>query len=437
MSAGMSFPCTANQIMVARLQAKGYVSTVPLLLRATGALCPAPLRNALQLVVDRHEVLRSVFTGTADTLMQAPLDRSSLPPICVTEVSHLADPLAAAIAAVGADARRQFAADDPIRLRARIFRLGVNDHLVSVLIDHLSADGASLGIVTREWRNFYRVLVTGAPFEIPPAAPQYGAYALWQRAWLESDEAEDLRAAWIASLEDVEPESPASTAPKRPELRSFELDPKAGRSIARICEAYQLKPFVVMLACYAALLTLATGEYDLIISTVRENRRRPGARAMIGHFANLVPMRARVHRCWSVDKLLQNIGAVTRAAYARDALPFNDLANATWHARGILASRLADISINFVPFPDAPESWSDALEMQQLWHQSGEPPSTAGRITLYVRYQPSAVGVALMYDPASIDPAWIENFPEMLTIALGRLACGSAQTVADLLKGFA
>jgi arthrofactin-type cyclic lipopeptide synthetase C len=436
MSAGAGFPCTVNQMMVARLQAKGYVSTVPLLLRATGQLRLDRLGDALQRVVDRHEVLRSVFTGAGDALMQTPVEHTGLAPLAITDVSHMADPLAAALDAVGADARRPFDAADPLRVRAGIFRLAADDYLVSVMIDHLAADGASLGIVTDEWRRFYRALVTGAEFEMPAAAPQYRAFALWQRAWLESDQAEELRAAWIESLEGMEPDSSPAKVPFRAELRPFDLDAKAGRYLAAICDAYRLKPFVVMLACYAALLTLATGEYDLIISTVRANRRRPDTPAMVGHFANLIPLRARVHRNWGVDKLLKDFATVTMAAYARDALPFIDLATATWRARGILASRLADISINFVPFPDGPVGWTDELKMQQLWLQLGDPPSASGRITLYVRYQSSAVGGALMYDPSAIDAAWVERFPEMLGTALARLGEGSAPTVADLLKGF-
>ena len=52
MSAAVRFPCTANQVMVARLLNKGYVSNVPFLLRATGHLRLDILRDALQLVVD-------------------------------------------------------------------------------------------------------------------------------------------------------------------------------------------------------------------------------------------------------------------------------------------------------------------------------------------------------------------------------------------------
>jgi hypothetical protein len=436
MSESRSFPCTASQLMVGRLQAKGYISTVPLLLRATGPLRSDILRDALQSVVDRHEVLRSVFTGAGETLAQTPVEHVRLEPLTIVDISHRADPLAAALDAVGAEARRPFDAADPIRVRAGIFRLGADDHLVSLLIDHLAADGASLAIVTAEWRSFYRALAAGAPADLPPA-PQYRAFALWQRDWLESDEAEELRAAWIASLQGLELEpSPAATL-FRAELRPFDLDEKAGRNLSAICDAYRLKPFTVMLACYAALLTNATGEYDMIISTVRANRRRPDTPAMIGHFANLIPLRVRIRRDWEVDRLLKDVATATTAAYGRDALPFVDLANATWRARGILASRLADISINFVPFPDGPMGWTEDLAMEQLWLQFGDPPSASGRSTLYVRYQSSAVGGALMYDPRSMDPVWIERFPDMLETVLARLGEGSASTVADLLRGFA
>jgi arthrofactin-type cyclic lipopeptide synthetase C len=438
MSPGTAFPCTANQMMVARLQAKGYVSNVPLLLRATGQLRQDSLREALQLIVDRHEVLRSVFTGSGDTLTQTPVEGVGIGPLPIMDMSHVADPMAAALDEVGADGQHPFDMTGPSRLRARLFRLGPDEYLVSLLIDHLAADGLSLGIITAEWRSFYQSLVAGTPFEIPAIAPQYRDFAHWQRDWLKGSEAEQLRTDWLNGLDGMEAQATvAAAAPYTAQLLSFQLDAGAARHLSALCVKHRIKPFAGVLACYAALLSVGTGEYDLIIGTVRANRRRPDTPQMVGHFANLVPLRTRVHRGWPVEKLLHDFAAVTAAAYARDGLPFADLASATWRARGIPASQLAEIAINFVPFPDQPVPWGGELRMEQLWRQFGDRPPATGRITLFVRYQQSALGGVLMYDPRTIDPAWADRFPEMLTVALRRLADGSAQTVEDMLAGFA
>jgi hypothetical protein len=381
MSPGKAFPCTANQMMVARLQAKGYVSNVPLLLRATGQLRPDILGEALQLIVDRHEVLRSMFTGSGDALAQTPVADVRIGPLPIADMSHHRDPLAAALDAIGADGKCPFDMSVPSRMRAKLFRLGPDDHLVSLLIDHLAADGLSLGIVTAEWRSFYQALVAGTPFDVPPIAPQYRDFAFWQRAWLKGSEAEQLRETWLAGLDGVEPQPAVATAPYTAELLSFQLDAGAARCLSSICVRHRVKPFVGVLACYAALLSVGTGENDLIIGTVRANRRRPDTQEMVGHFANLVPLRILLHRGATVEKLFHDLTGIATDAYARDALPFLDLASATWRARGIPGSQLADIAINFVPFPDQPVPWSGELRMEQIWRQFSSRASAARSCT--------------------------------------------------------
>jgi len=436
MTPGKAFPCTANQMMVARLQAKGFVSNVPLLLRATGQLRPDVLREALQLVVDRHAILRSVFEGSGDTLMQVPVEGVGVGPVFTADMSCVADPLAAALDDVSADGRRPFDMAESLRVRTGLFRLGPDDHLVSLLIDHLAADGLSLGIITAEWRSFYQALVAGTPFEIPAIAPQYQDFALWQRAWLKGTEAEQLRSAWLADLDGLDPQTTVAAAtPYAAQLLPFQLDASAARHLSALCVRHRIKPFVGVLACYALLLTVAAGAYDLIIATVRANRRRPDSAGMVGHFANLVPLRTRIHRGWTVEKLLSDLSAISTAAYARDGLPFLDLAATTWRARGIPASQLAEFAINFVPFADQPVAWGAELRMEQIWGQFGDRPLATGRVTLFVRYQQSGLGGTLMYDPRTIDSAWANRFPEMFGTVLNRLADLTPRAIAELLAG--
>jgi hypothetical protein len=102
------FPCTANQVMVARLQEKGYVSNIPFLLRARGRLRIDALRDALQLIIDRHAVLRSVFAASGETLVQQPVEGVGVA-LPVADLAAAADPLAAALSEIAADGERPFA----------------------------------------------------------------------------------------------------------------------------------------------------------------------------------------------------------------------------------------------------------------------------------------------------------------------------------------
>jgi hypothetical protein len=437
MSGGGPVPCTANQIMVARLQEKGYVSSIPFLQRARGRLRVDILTEALQLVVDRHAVLRSVFVASDETLMHRSVEGVSVA-LPVTDVSAAADPLAAVLSETAADGQRPFVFGDLPRLRSRVFQLGPDDHVVSIIVDHLAADGVSLGILAGEWRSLYQSLEAGTPFEIPPTAPQYRDYALWQHRWLAGAEAERQRQGWLADLEGL-PASGKGLATSSCAALSlpFELDAIVAQRLFALCVRHRVKPFVGMLAAYAPLLLQATGARDLVIGTVRANRRRPETRAMVGHFANLIPLRIRIDDARPAVDLIGTIAAVCAAAYARDELPFLDLAAVAWRQLAIPASRLAEFSINFVPFPAEPVAWGGDLRMEQLWGLFGDRLLAASRVTFFVRQQGARIGGTLIYDGNSIDPGWAAAFPRRLSALIATLAKGSTLSLGELLSQIA
>jgi hypothetical protein len=168
--------CSLNQQMVARLQAQGYVANLPLLLRASGALDLDILADALQIVLDRHEILRSLFAVVGSTLMQG------APSPCPADLKfrNLAedeDPVTAARAACAELCRMPFALDTARRLVVAAFRLGERDHMIAACADHLAADGMSLGTLGMEWRASYQSIEWGVPPQLLMNPPQYRTFS--------------------------------------------------------------------------------------------------------------------------------------------------------------------------------------------------------------------------------------------------------------------
>jgi len=426
-----SVPCTANQMMVARLQERGYVSNIPLLLRARGRLHIDCLRDALQLVVDRHDILRAYFSRRA-SLVYTPVFGVAID-FPVKDVSDAADPLAAAFQDIAERGQRGFSLGELPRIRTRLFELGSDDHLVGLIVDHLVADGVSLGIVAAEWRSFYQAIVARTPFDVPPIAPQYCDFALWQDLWLKSGEAELQRRFWVDQLARLPSRTVTIGNACKAELLAFELDAEARRSLSSLCVRLRIKPFAAVLAVYALLLFVVTGEHDLVIGTVRANRRRPQANMVVGHFANLIPLRLLVVERQALDAFVREVAAVCNAAYAHDELPFPELAAAVSARQGIPAARLAEFSINFVPFPDEAVSWGDGLRMNQIWGLISDRARATSRVTLFIRQQNSGIGGTLVYDPGTINPLWSARFAARFGATLIRLARDGATSVETML----
>src|SRR6267143_2259636 len=168
-----------------RLEGGGATYTMPLAVRLRGALDVAALEAALGDVVERHESLRTVFPERDGVPRQEVLEASaSRVRLAVRGVSEeeLSGALARATQA-GFDLSRE------VPLRAHLFALGANEHVLLLVLHHIAGDGWSLGPLVRDLSRSYAARLAGGVPDFAPLAVQYADYTLWQQAVLgdESD----------------------------------------------------------------------------------------------------------------------------------------------------------------------------------------------------------------------------------------------------------
>ncbi|MBU9763103.1 non-ribosomal peptide synthetase, partial [Mycobacterium sp. TNTM28] len=112
-------------------------------LRLSGDLDPGALGAALSDVVGRHESLRTLFP-VADGMPRqqvVPAERAHLCWQVVDAIDWSADRLAEA---AGAVARHPFDLDTELPLRAALFRVADDEHVLVAVVHHIAADGWSV-----------------------------------------------------------------------------------------------------------------------------------------------------------------------------------------------------------------------------------------------------------------------------------------------------
>jgi hypothetical protein len=184
-----------------RLIGAGANYTVPVTFRLSGALDPAVLRRAFQRVVDRHESLRTVI-GEHEGEPQARVRDDVVVAMAVESLEAL--PAAGRDAEVRA--RLQATLADPFDLatevpfRARLFRLGPDEHVLMLTFHHIATDAWSVENLLRELSALYAAFAAGAADPLPPLALQYGDYATWLHDWLGGDRLQGLLEHWRERL---------------------------------------------------------------------------------------------------------------------------------------------------------------------------------------------------------------------------------------------
>ncbi|MDX5576567.1 condensation domain-containing protein, partial [Streptomyces sp. ID01-9D] len=167
-----------------RLHGGNAAYNVPFALRVDGPLDLDALRGALQDLVDRHEMLRSVL-GEEDGGPVLRISSALALDIACTDVPG------ATPEAVEAEVLRRMAdaaqipfdlTEGPL-LRAAVFRSGpgTGRHYLFLNFHHVVTDGWSESLFSRELWQFYEGRVSGTPATLPALALGYADYAGWEQ----------------------------------------------------------------------------------------------------------------------------------------------------------------------------------------------------------------------------------------------------------------
>ena len=153
--------------------------------RLIGSLDVEALGRSLDEVMRRHEALRTTFPVVAGRPVQVMADAQSVA-LVEEDLSLLGEEeREAELRRLAAEeAKRPFDLAVGPLVRARLWRLGEEEHALLLTMHHIVSDGWSLGILTRELAALYGAFRAGCPSPLPDLSIQYADFASWQRDWL-------------------------------------------------------------------------------------------------------------------------------------------------------------------------------------------------------------------------------------------------------------
>ncbi|MEV7013096.1 amino acid adenylation domain-containing protein [Streptosporangium sp. NPDC051022] len=288
-----------------RLTPGTAVHNIPWLLPLEGPVDAGLLKECLNAIVARHDVLRTVFAisvaepyqvvrGTAEIDM-AVID---CPREAVEDLTRL-------------EARRPFDLERDLPARARLLRWAPDGCALVVVFHHIACDGLSLPVFERELAELYAARTEGREPRLAAPAVQYADFAAWQR---EQDPAEDLDY-WQRRLAGAPERLTLHTDRPRPPVRStagavhaFDLPPEVGERVRALAMTEGVTPFVVLFAAFVVLLHRYTGQDDIVVGSPVAGRDRIELEELIGYFVTMLPLRTRVGGDESFHELLAAIG---------------------------------------------------------------------------------------------------------------------------------
>jgi amino acid adenylation domain-containing protein len=311
----------------------GSFHNIARVLHIRGALDRDALERSLNTMVERHEMLRTVFV----TREGQPIQRI-LPSARVTieelDASASADSSeerrTRARALVREQSKQPFDLERGPLFRVLLIDLGPGEQMLALIMLHIIVDGWSMKVLARELSALYGAFARGQPSQLPPLPIQYADFAAWQRRELDDDALAGSLQYWREQLQGAPQSLDLPISGQRP----AEPDDRGAIHVAEIsaelvCRVQQLAssegatPYMAFLAAFNALLGHVSGQEDILFISTHAGRTRPELEQMIGFFVNPLAMRTDLRGAPSFRALLRRVRATVLAARRNQDAPLD------------------------------------------------------------------------------------------------------------------
>ena len=314
---------------------------VPRVFRLRGQLNVQALQSALDSLIERHEILRTVFKmAQAEPVQVIQAPRSVSLSIRDLSATPEKEQKAKLDETVMSEVKRPFDLSSDWMLRATLINLGSEDHVLVVMSHHIASDGWSKSVMFRELAEFYNAAVSNTKAAIAPLPIQYSDFAAWQKQWVNSVRLQRQAAYWKKQLDGAPALLELPTDFPRPAVQGFEgvteccffPSPLLG-DLKTLSQREGVTLFMTLFASFQVMLARYSGQDDIVIGTPIAGRVRAELEPLIGDFVNMLAVRTDLSGGPSFRELLQRTKKVALDAYDNQDLPFESLVEELEHGR--------------------------------------------------------------------------------------------------------
>jgi amino acid adenylation domain-containing protein/non-ribosomal peptide synthase protein (TIGR01720 family) len=395
-----------------QLHGPSPVYNIPVALRLRGPLDVEALGAALADVVARHESLRTVFPAAEGTPQQrvVPAGQTDFGWQVVDAGGWPESRLGEAL---GTLVSHGFDLAAEIPLRAQLFRVGDDEHVLMAVVHHIAADGLSVTPLARDLGVAYAARCAGQDPDWAPLAVQYVDYTLWQRAQLgeladpHSPIAGQL-AYWQEALAGMSERLQLPTDRPYPPVADYrgasvavDWPVELQQRVREVAREHNATSFMVIQAALAVLLSKISASSDVAVGFPIAGRGVPALDELVGFFVNTLVLRVDVAGDPTVAELLAQVRARSLAAYEHQDVPFEVLVERLNPARSlahhpvvqvllawqnfagddpVAGLRLGDLQVSPLSTDTHTARMDLTLSLAEQWTQAGEPAGIGGAV---------------------------------------------------------
>ncbi|HWT89425.1 MAG TPA: amino acid adenylation domain-containing protein [Candidatus Angelobacter sp.] len=376
------------------------------------------LRDALNTVIARHEALRATVDPEGELLHFASELMLELP---LKDLSgmDLAKKEAEIKKILAADSRASFDLTKGPLLRAELYRLESQRHMLLFTSHHIVCDGWSTNVLLDELSRIYNEKAVGKRDELPKVA-HFSEYASTEAIRKSSAEGADVEKYWLAQFTDIPAPLDLPLDRPRPMVKGYagatyrtKIDAEAYRKIKQLGSKKGCTLFVTLLAGFNALLHRLSNQQDIVVGIPAAGQSLIEDGNLVGHCVNFLPLRARFSEDLAFSSLLGQMKKTLLDAYEHQTYTYGTLVRKLGVPRDPSRLPLMEVQFNL-------ERIGGSSEFAGLNAEVDPNPKSAVNFDLFFNIVESDQGLKIdcdyntdLFDESTI-ARWLSHYETML-----------------------
>ena len=312
-----------------QLNNKQTAYTISLAYYLEGELNIELFKEAFDLVIGRHEILRTRFATIGGQPKQEIFPMSNDFTLHYLDLNGKPDAIQEAYKIANDEMQLSFALDTAPLFNARLLRLEPQSHMFVFNIHHIIFDGWSMEIFIKEVSSLYNAFLKKQPNPLTMLEIQYKDYVSWEQQQLAQENISGHKQYWLSKLGgeisflELPFDKSRSTKTYNGALLELMIDHKTKERLADLSKTMEVTLFMTIVAAVKTLLYRYTGHTDIILGTAFSNRLHPELENQMGLYLNTIPLRTEVKATSNFEYLLSEVKQTVLEAIEHQVYPLD------------------------------------------------------------------------------------------------------------------
>ena len=292
---------------------------------------PKLIQQAMQFMVEKHEVMRIAFVNKEGSFFQTVSEISDVK-INIVDLQDYSEEerYSKAKQLLSEDGRIPFEVSDYPFYRVTLYKLGKEECILGISMHHFITDSLSLQMLTVDFLDMYLKLENGNQISMEVPSVRFTDYALWQNEWIRPDMLQNELKYWKQTLKDIKSSYSLPEDYKKTDADQLSggfvvscFDEALTERIRSFAAEKRISVFQLLLAVYMILISRYRSDPDVALSTPVSGRIRKEIQSIPGFFAHGMIIRSFVDENKSFSEVLKCLSLQVDQAFNNQYVPID------------------------------------------------------------------------------------------------------------------